>query len=88
MVEQLVCAQAGVFVGTRLSTFTAFIQRMRGHMQRSSDSSTTPIINTGIYYTTNRPYKTLKLHDDELGETHRLLGQPVWGKAHERAWAA
>ena len=49
MVEQLVCAQAGVFVGTRLSTFTAFIQRMRGHMQRSSDSSTTPIINTGIY---------------------------------------
>ena len=45
-------------------------------------------VNTGIYYTTNHAYKALKLHNDELGETHRLLGQPVWGKAHERAWAA
>jgi hypothetical protein len=32
MVEQLVCSQADVFVGTLLSTFSAMIHRLRGYM--------------------------------------------------------
>src|SRR5262249_13813517 len=31
--EQLICAQAHGFVGTRLSTFSAYITRLRGYMR-------------------------------------------------------
>ena len=36
MVEQLVCANAHTFIGTPLSTFTGFITRMRGFMNRTT----------------------------------------------------
>ena len=35
MLEQVVCANAHTFIGTPLSTFTSFITRMRGYMDRS-----------------------------------------------------
>jgi len=31
MVEQLICVESNLFVGTRLSTFTSYIQRLRGY---------------------------------------------------------
>ena len=36
MVEQVVCANAHTFIGTPLSTFTSFITRMRGYMDRTT----------------------------------------------------
>ena len=36
MVEQIVCANAHTFIGTPLSTFTGFITRMRGFMNRTT----------------------------------------------------
>lgn len=38
MVEQVVCAGAGVFVGTPYSTFTGYITRIRGYLSRGFES--------------------------------------------------
>ena len=42
MVEQLVCANAHTFIGTPLSTFTGFITRMRGFMNRTTIAGLPP----------------------------------------------
>lgn len=31
MVEQLICASSNLFIGTRLSTFSSYVPRMRGY---------------------------------------------------------
>ena len=48
LIEQLVCTQAEVFVGSRLSTFSGYIVRLRGYMQRHMGRR-----NTETYFVNN-----------------------------------
>jgi len=103
IVETLICAGApGRFVGTRLSTFSARIQILRGHLSctRGGDCEG---IDTALYYTQPplqaatpsevRPYvRPSEKHVDEFGETLEPWWQsirtvPVWGRAHRDVWA-
>ena len=103
IVETLICAGApGPFVGTRLSTFSARIQILRGHLSRTRGGDCEGI-DTALYYTQPplgastvsdaRPYaQPSEKHVDEFGETVEPWWRssqtvPVWGRAHRDVWA-
>jgi hypothetical protein len=54
MIEQVVCANADVFIGTPLSTFTAYITRMRGFMNRTITHFPSAVETQGIENTAGR----------------------------------
>ena len=101
MVEQLICTQADAFVGTRFSTFSAYIQRMRGYMSHGvapptpGKSPRAPHISDALVYVQgtamggNRPYSKLLFDADEVGETKQHWWEsnaPVWGRAFAESW--
>jgi len=103
IVETLICAAApDRFVGTRLSTFSARISILRGHMSLTPESDLAGI-DTALYYTqppfrhssaeARQPYgKPATKHADALGETDQPWWEsqwqvPVWGRAYQAIWA-
>ncbi|MCB2073719.1 MAG: hypothetical protein H6917_16775 [Novosphingobium sp.] len=103
IVETLICAGApGRFIGTRLSTFTARIQLLRGHLSHTPGGDCEGI-DTALYYTQpplwaaktgdDRPYaQPSGKHVDEFGETAETWWQscrrvPIWGRAYREVWA-
>ena len=103
IVETLICAAApDRFVGTRLSTFSARISILRGHMSLTPESDLGGI-DTALYYTqppfrhssaeARQPYgKPATKHADALGETDQPWWEsqwqvPVWGRAYQAIWA-
>lgn len=103
IIETLICAAApDRFVGTRLSTFSARISILRGHMSLTPESDLAGI-DTALYYTqppfrhasaeAQHPYgKPTSKHVDELGETDQSWWEsqwhtPVWGRAYKAVWA-
>ena len=100
--ETLVCAAAPErFIGTRLSTFSARIATVRGHL--SNGPGRYAGIDTALYYTQpplhgarpeeQRPYgPPLRRHEDEHGETgtpwwRSIYREPLWGRAYRAVWA-
>lgn len=79
-VEQTVCAFADLFIGTKLSTFSAYITRLRGY-HGARDQNT--------YFTDGSPGNEM---DDEgsppFSWIHWLRsGNPWWGREFKEAWA-
>jgi hypothetical protein len=78
-VEQMVCAHARLFVGTRLSTFSGYITRLRGYQGRADRNS---------YFTDGAPGSQM----DDLGSpafswiNWLKLGYPLWGREFREGW--
>jgi GDP-fucose protein O-fucosyltransferase len=79
-VEQNLCAFAESFVGTRLSTFSAYVNRLRGYHGCG---------DTHVRFTdgTHR-----RIRDDEQWpqfswEPSRRRGEPLWGREFREGWA-
>jgi hypothetical protein len=78
-IEQEVCARATVFVGTRLSTFSGYITRLRGYHGAQ---------DTASYFTDGAQGSEL----DDRGKPSfswinwLQLGHPLWGREFREAW--
>jgi hypothetical protein len=78
-VEQMICAFAEIFLGTRLSTFSAYITRLRGYYGAHDQE---------IYFTDGSPGSEL---DDEGSPPFSWInwvrgGHPLWGREFREAW--
>jgi hypothetical protein len=78
-IEQMVCTFALAFVGTRLSTFSAYINRLRGYYGA---------FDKNVYFTDGSPGSQM---DDEgspaFSWTNWLRrGNPLWGREFKEGW--
>jgi hypothetical protein len=78
-IEQVVCSFADVFLGTRLSTFSAYITRLRGYNRGP---------HPAIHFTDGSPGSEA---DDDGSPTFSWLnwvrtGNPLWGREYRECW--
>ena len=78
VVEQLICSQADIFIGTRFSTFSSYITRLRGY---------NPNITNKEIYLLDEPYNTK--HPKRLKE-HPYSWRPftgyTWSREFHESW--
>jgi hypothetical protein len=78
-VEQMICAFAGIFIGTRLSTFSGYINRLRGYYGAPDKN---------IYFTDGFPGSEM---DDAGSPPFSWInwmrdGHPWWGREFREGW--
>jgi len=73
LIEQLVCTQGRVFVGTRQSTFSGYITRLRGYMKH--------IKNKNFYWTITN-YPDGYLTEESFKRTHHK----TWNREYPESW--
>jgi hypothetical protein len=78
-IEQVVCAFADVFLGTRLSTFSSYITRLRGYYR---------VPNQAIHFTDGSAGSEI---DDDGAPAFSWAnwmrsGNPLWGREYREAW--
>ena len=78
-VEQMVCASATSFIGTRLSTFSAYISRLRGYCG---------VPDQAIHFTDGAPGSEM---DDYGSPAFSWMnwcraGYPLWGREFREGW--
>jgi hypothetical protein len=79
-IEQVVCALAGVFLGTRLSTFSSYITRLRGYWGRPDQA---------VHFTNGSEGSEA----DDVGlpafswVNWLRDGNPLWGREYREGWA-
>jgi hypothetical protein len=78
-VEQMICAFARVFIGTKLSTFSGYITRLRGYCGAP---------NTNVYFTDGSPGSEMDGHGEQLfsWQNWRQIGSPLWGREFKEGW--
>jgi hypothetical protein len=88
MLEMLVCAAApGRFVGTRLSTFSARIATLRGHLSQSADGDCAGL-DTTLHYTQPSLHGPSRDPRDETREPwwRAIRSAPIWSRAYREVW--
>lgn len=77
--EQMICAFAEIFVGTRLSTFSGYITRLRGYYAAHDQ---------GIHFTDGYPGSEADDHGAPPFSWMNWLrrGNPMWGREYREAW--
>jgi hypothetical protein len=78
-IEQVVCSFAETFLGTRLSTFSSYITRLRGY--RGSR-------NNGIHFTDGSDGSEADDHGFPIFSWANWLraGNPLWGREYRECW--
>ena len=84
-IEQLVCARARTFVGTYFSTFTSYIQRLRGYM---GDVRHTGFLYTHMRYPEQYRRSTPRGGVGRMGPSWSQMpgSHPSWAREYAEGW--
>lgn len=84
MIEQVIAAMGNRFFGTKLSTFSAFIYRLRGYMHSSKIPTEYDVeYDTNIYYHNN---KHTGITESDRAETLKEMGPNDWDREFVSSW--
>jgi hypothetical protein len=78
-IEQVVCSYADVFLGTRLSTFSSYITRLRGYWRA---------LDQAVHFTDGSPGSEADDHGSPGFSWVNWLrrGNPLWGREYREGW--